>query len=230
MAEPKELKVKEQQTTFVKGEHSNDAVVVTSPKTTVVNLPYVEDVKEIAKANAGSGSGGESEWEQQIKDKLIYNETDEQVECGTDLEVDGKVKINNLQQITDTDGDPIIPDPTGHVGEVLYHTTTGYGWKADTGTRLYLHTVVADGSTIMRFLSLSDNALGLEMGSFAHMDDIFGLGLFPVLHGAYDESQITFYDYANSNAGNIRLKQLGGTTITISASGITTLTDTVVEK
>jgi len=106
------------------------------------NFKFRTTGKDVANA------GGDA-WVEEMKDRIKVDPEDDDillvndgmqvdnngdVTIGRDLFVEDEVVIDNLQKIVDTDGEPIIPDPTGHVGEVLYHTTTGYGWKqADSG-------------------------------------------------------------------------------------------------
>lgn len=73
-----------------------EAVVEQTKQKTITNNPLVKDVKKLIK-NSSSQGGGESEWEKSIKDHLTQNGNT--TEVGGDLEVDGNVKLNSMQNI-----------------------------------------------------------------------------------------------------------------------------------
>lgn len=97
----------------------------------------------------GSERAGD-EWVETMKDKMVYDSEDNEIQVGTHLYVDGKLEIgdtggsagdlvvgheiiiDDLQKIVNTNGDAFIPDPSGHLNEALVHTTTGYAWKKIT--------------------------------------------------------------------------------------------------
>jgi len=61
-------------------------------------------------------------------------EIDGSLKINTNLTVDGTIEVEDLQHLVDENGDSIIPDPTGHTGEFLKHTSTGYGWGTPSPT------------------------------------------------------------------------------------------------
>lgn len=46
-------------------------------------------------------------WIKSLFDKLIFNKSKNQVEIGTDVEIDGDIKVNGAENLTDKDGNPL---------------------------------------------------------------------------------------------------------------------------
>jgi len=78
-----------------------------------------------------------SEWEQKLKEHLVYDEENEEVQCGTDYYADGSVEtgadvvvgrnliIDDLTKFQNTNGDKLIelvPKATFEGGEFVTHT------------------------------------------------------------------------------------------------------------
>jgi len=80
-------------------------------------------------------------WVDSIKDKIVYDADNNEVQVGVHLYADGDFEtggdivcgrdlcIDSLQNIQDNNGDPFIPDASGHLNEALVHYTSGYTWK-----------------------------------------------------------------------------------------------------
>jgi len=103
----------------------------------------IEELRRIVEGDAGLDNA----WVDKMKQVMDYDSTDQEVEIGTRLYVDGKLEvgdtggsagdivvgheiiIDDLQKIVDTNGDSFIPDPSGHLNEALVHYTSGYTWK-----------------------------------------------------------------------------------------------------
>lgn len=116
----KDVKLEEKEQLVVHGTvHADDFVIRTTGK---------------------SVEGTDNAWVNSIKDKLIYDEEENEIQVGVHLYADGDVEtggdvvvgrdliVDSLQNIQDPNGYPFIPNPSGHLKEALAHTTTGYAW------------------------------------------------------------------------------------------------------
>jgi len=111
----------------------------------VVNGDLLVQGKVVAdnvETRSGEHIETESEWEKKLKDKVYYDEgqqevvVDDVILCkknvivdeGKDIVVGHDMIIDSLQNIQDPNGYAFIPDPSGHLKEALAHTTSGYAW------------------------------------------------------------------------------------------------------
>lgn len=77
-----------------------------------------------------------SEWEQAISEYVVQNDTT--TEVGGNMEVDGNIKIADLDSLQDTDGNPLIPQPeNSDLGKFLKVGTTGIMWSNVSGGGSY---------------------------------------------------------------------------------------------
>jgi len=88
----------------------------------------IEELRRVVDILGVEAGGGASEWEQAIKDKLIYDSEDNQVQCRVGFYCDGDIQVNEITNLVDEAGNSLIPDPMGHAGKFLKAGTTGLVW------------------------------------------------------------------------------------------------------
>lgn len=131
----------------------------------VGEYPTIEELRRICDETAEAGGDA---WVEIMKDKIVYDEEDDEVQIGTNASVDGKLKVNELTDFVDIDGNPIIPDPLGHAGKFLKAGTTGMVWD-NASAKLYRHYIKIKGT--------SDTSVGkynLTDGTFTQDSSLWG--------------------------------------------------------
>jgi len=89
----------------------------------------IDELRRVVENDAGADNA----WVDKMKEVLDYDEEDEEVEVGTDLFVDGDIKLNSSDDF-EVDGNlyQLVPDSLGHAGKYLKAGTTGLMWDTPT--------------------------------------------------------------------------------------------------
>ena len=114
-------------------------------------------IEELRRCLLSASIGVESEWEQNIKEHLTYDGEEEQVEVGTDLEVDGTATINTELELGDSGllganleakiMDVALPSTEGNLNKILHVGTSGPSWVVNYSRGVDYYTTAGTTAT-----------------------------------------------------------------------------------